>query len=321
MKRGATAGFLAGLAAWAGMAGWALLGLTLLSGDADTPALGGAFTGASGDSGGISGAPSDGGAFSSAPGIGGAPGVGIGSGLGVSATPAALALAVGGAVQLGPGSVSGLPLGISLIGALLLTAWLTTWEQVASAAAVFIAGLLVVCLLPQVQLLPTLVGGLVWLATTLAIRVASSRWPWVRNVALVLLGTAAVATLVGAVLSFTSARMLGTMLLTAPNLLCVALTRGLGVPWHGLELPDLPLWPLALVVAVLVAVFARWHAPWVMALCCAAMTWLGGARVEVFRFEVGLTGDVLIAAATGLAAGGVACLLVEGARHWHRRRT
>ncbi|MBN6033972.1 hypothetical protein [Amycolatopsis sp. 195334CR] len=319
MKRGAAAGFSAGLAAWTGMAGWALLGLTLLAGDADTPALGGA----SGDGGGISGAPGlDG--ISATLGIGGAPGLGIGSGLDASAAPAALALAVGGAVQLGPGSVSGLPLGISLIGALLLTAWLTTWEQVASAAAVFIAGLLVVCILPQVQLLPTLVGGLLWLATTLAIRVASWRWPWVRNVALVLLGTAAVATLVGAVLSFTSARMLGTMLLTAPNLLCVALTRGLGVPWHGLELPDLPdlpLWPLALVVAVLVAVFARWHAPWVMALCCAAMAWLGGARVEVFRFEVGLTGDVLIAAATGLAAGGVACLLVEGARHWHRRRT
>lgn len=276
MKRGA----VAGLAAWAGMAGWAWLGVTLL---------------------------------------------------GLGTTPAALALAVGGSADLGPASISLLPLGISLIGAVLLTVGLTNWEQAASAAAVFVAGLLVLAFLPEVRLLPTLVGGLIWLATSLGVRVASWRWPWVRNVALVLVSAAALATLAGAVLAG-GTRMLGTMLIAAPNLLCVALTRGLGVPWEmtgpmplvdtgGFGPLDQPLWPLAIVVALLVAVFARWHAPWVMALCCAAMAWLGGVRVELFRFELGITGDVLIAAAAGLAAGLVACLLVEGARHWHRQRT
>ncbi|MGC7098692.1 hypothetical protein ACPZ19_28815 [Amycolatopsis lurida] len=293
MRRDLVTGAAAGLAAWAGMAGWALLGVTLL-------------------------------------------------GLGGATTPAALALAVSGSADLGPGTISLLPLGVSLIGAVLLAVALTTWERVASAAAVFVAGLVVLAVLPDVRLVPTLLGGLTWLAVVLGVRVACWRWSWVRNVAVVLLSTAGVAMLAGAVLSFAGGtRMLGTMLLAAPNLLCVALTRGLGVPWElsGPPLPmaivetggfgplDQPLWPLAVlavVVTVLVAVFARWHAPWVMALCWAAMAWFGGARVELhrlFRIELGITGDVLVAAGTGLAAGLVACLLVEGARHWHRQRT
>jgi hypothetical protein len=137
-------------------------------------------------------------------------------------------------------------------------------------------------------------------------------------------------------------RVLGTMVLAAPNLLCVALTRGLGVPWtvRGPDLPmptvdtgglgplAAPMWPLAVlaaVVVVLVAVFAGWHTPWVTALCWGAMAWLGGADVELraafFGIELGVGGNVLAAAGVGLLAGLAACLLVEAVRYWHRQRT
>jgi hypothetical protein len=138
------------------------------------------------------------------------------------------------------------------------------------------------------------------------------------------------------------AKVLGTMVLAAPNLLCVALTRGLGVPWtvRGPDLPmptvdtgalgpmAAPLWPLtasAVIVSVLIAVFASWHTPWVTALCYAAMAWFGGANVEFraafFSIELGVRGNVLIAAGMGLLAGLGACLLVQGVRYWHRQRT
>jgi hypothetical protein len=131
------------------------------------------------------------------------------------------------------------------------------------------------------------------------------------------------------------------MVLAAPNLLCVALTRGLGTPWavHGPDLPvptvetgglgplSAPMWPLvavAAVVVVLIAVFSGWHAPWVTALCFGGMAVLGGANVEfrtmVFGIELGVGGNVLVAAGMGLLAGLVACLLVHGIQYWHRQR-
>lgn len=298
-------GVLAGVVAWVGMGLWALLGVTLL-------------------------------------------------GLGGAATPAAVALAVGGSAgvtqDVGPamltGSVSVLPLGVSLLGAVLLTATLTDWRRVAGAAGVVVAGLLVLPFLPAGQLdvrfWPTLFGGLAWLVVVLGVRVAMWWLPRVRRVVAVLMGAAGCSVVLGAVLSVAGgARMLGTMVLAAPNLLCVALTRGFGVPWrvHGPDLPlptietgdvgplALPVWPLAVlaaVVVVAVAVFARWHAPWVVALCFAAMAGFGGAALDVaagpFHLELGVAGDVLVAAFAGLAAGSVACLLVAAGRYWHRQR-
>lgn len=305
-RRDVVIGVAAGAVAWAGMAGWALLGMVL-------------------------------------------------AGFGAAATPAAVALAVGGAAgisqDLGPatltGSISVLPLGISLVGAVLLAAVLTSWHRVAGAAAVFVAGLVVVPFLPAGQLSirfwPTVLGGVLWLAVVLGVRVAMWWLPRVRPVAIVLLGAAGLATVVGAVAAVTGGgRMLGTMMLAAPNLLCVALTRGLGVPWtvHGPDLPmptvdtgglgplAAPMWPLAVlaaIVVVLVALFAGWHTPWVTALCWAAMAWLGGANVELraafFGIELGVGGNVLVAAGIGLLAGLAACLFVQAVRYWHRQRT
>ena len=295
-------GVAAGVVAWAGMAGWALLGVVLL-------------------------------------------------GLGAGATPAAVALAVGGSAGISrdvvTGSISVLPLGVSLAGALLFAAVLTSWHRVAGAAAVFVAGLVTLPFLPAGQLdirfWPTVLGGLGWLVVVLGARVATWWLPRVRRVIAVLMGAAGCSVVLGAVLSIPGgARMLGTMVLAAPNLLCVALTRGLGVPWvvHGPDLPmptietgdvgplALPVWPLAAlaaVVIVLVAVFARWHTPWVVAVWFAAMAAFGGAAVDIgaglFRLRLGVSGDVLVAAGAGLAAGSVACLLVAAGRYWHRQRT
>ncbi|MDI5975089.1 hypothetical protein [Amycolatopsis magusensis] len=297
MKRDVLVGGAAGLTALGGMAGWALLGVGLL-------------------------------------------------GLGGTAAPAAVALAVGGSVELGErvtGSISLLPLGVSLVGAVLLTIVLTNWQRVAGAVAVFAAGLIVLPFLPagQFDVGPPF-GAIPWLVAVVGVRVAMWRLPWVRRVALVLVGAAGAAMATGVVVSFTGGtKMLGTMLLAAPNLLAVALTRGFGVPWElagpNLPLPTIetgglgpleqPLWPLAVLataVVVLIAVFARWHAPWVTALCWAVMAWLGGAQLSLragpFPISLGLTGDVFIAAGVGLAAGSVACLLVAGARQWQIQR-
>jgi hypothetical protein len=275
------------------------------------------------------------------------------AGFGAAATPAALALAVGGGAgvtrDVGPaqltGSISVLPLGVSLVGAVILAATLTTWQRVAGAAAAYGTGLVVLLFLPagdlDIRVWPTLLGGVLWFAVVVGIRVAMWWVPPVRGVVTVLLGAAALATVVGAVTAIAGgARVLGTMVLAAPNLLCVAVTRGLGVPWR-VRGPDLPLptvdtgawspmatpgWPLAVVAAVvvvLVAVFAGWHGPWVTGLVFAAMALLGGASVELragpFDLDLGIGGDVLVAAGVGLAAGAVACLLVAAGRYWHRR--
>ncbi|TDV44812.1 hypothetical protein [Actinophytocola oryzae] len=297
-------GVAAGLVSWAGMAGWASLGVSL-------------------------------------------------AGFGAAVTPAAMALAVGGSAGISQdlgraaltGSISVLPLGISLVGAVLLAVLLTTWLRVAGAAAAFVVGLVVLVFLPAGQLDvrpgPTLFGGLLWLAVVLGLRVAMWWVPRVRYVVLVLLGAAGVAAVVGALASIAGgARVLGTMVLAAPNLLCVALTRGLGTAWsvHGPDLPlptvetgglgpiGAPVWPLtvlAAVVVVLVAVFAGWHAPWVAAVCFGGMALLGGANVAFhagpFAIELGVGGNVFVAAGVGLLAGLAACLLVEGVRYWHRQ--
>jgi hypothetical protein len=295
-------GVAAGVAAWGGMAGWALLGTAL-------------------------------------------------AGFGAASAPAAVALAVGGSAGIHQdvlsGSISVLPLGVSLVGAVLLATTLTSLSRVAGAATVFLVGLVVLPFLPagelDVRFEPTVFGGVVWLTLVLGVRVAMWWLPGVRKVVAVLLGAAGVASIVGAVASVSGgARMLGTMVLAAPNLLCVALTRGLGTPWTVVG-PDLPLpsveigglgpiaapvWPLvtaAAVVVVLVAVFAGWHTPWVTALCFGGMAAVGGANVEfraaMFAVELGVAGNVLVAAGTGLLAGLVACLLVQGVRYWHRQRT
>jgi hypothetical protein len=277
------------------------------------------------------------------------------AGFGAPATPAAMALAVGGAAGVSQdlgraaltGSISVLPLGISLVGAVLLATVLTSWHRVAGAAGVFVAGLVVVPFLPagqlSIQFWPTVLGGVLWLAVVLGVRVAMWWLPWVRPVVTVFLGAAGLATVAGALAAVAGgARVLGTMLLAAPNLVCVALTRGLGVPWtmHGPDLPmptvdtgglgplAAPLWPLAAiaaVVVVLVAVFAGWHTPWVTALCWGAMAWLGGANLELraafFGIELGVSGNMLIAAGIGLLTGLAACLLVQAVRYWHRQRT
>ncbi len=303
---GLAAGAAAGLVAWAGMAGWALLGVSLLD-------------------------------------------------LGGATAPSAVALAVGGSAgvsqDVGPavltGSISVLPLGVSLIGAFLLAVTLTAWRRVAGASAVFVAGLVALPFLPAGQLdvrfWPTLFGGVTWLVVVLGVQVATWWLPRVRRIVAVLMGAGAFSIVVGAVLSISGGpRMLGTMVLAAPNLLCVALTRGLGVPWrvHGPDLPlptietgdvgplALPVWPLtvlAAVTVVLIAVFAHWHAPWVVALCFAVMAGVGGAALDFaagpFRIELGVAGDVPVAALVGLAAGTVACLLVAAGRYWHRQRT
>ncbi|HEX2133386.1 MAG TPA: hypothetical protein VHH15_17700 [Actinophytocola sp.] len=298
-------GVAAGVAAWLGMAAWALLGVTLL-------------------------------------------------GLGAAATPAAVALAVGGSAgvtqELGRAELTGavhvLPLGVSLVGAVLLATVLTTWRRVAGASVVIVAGLVVLPFLPagdlDVLAWPTQLGGLAWLAVVVGVRVAMWRVPWVRRVVAVLLGAAALATVAGVVAAVAGGpRVLGTMVLAAPNLLCVALTRGLGVPWavRGPDLPvaaidtgafgplAVPVWPLtvaAAVVVVLVAVFAGWHAPWVVVVCFAGMVVLGGAAVELragfFGVELGVAGNVGVAAAAGFGGGSVACLLVQGFRYWQGRR-
>lgn len=229
------------------------------------------------------------------------------AGFGAAAAPAAAALAVGGAAgitqDLGPaqlsGSISVLPLGVSLVGAVLLAAVLTSWRRVAGAAAVFVAGLVVLPFLPagelEIRFWPTLFGGLLWLGRARHRGACFDRW----------------------CTCFDSGgvRVLGTMVLAAPNLLCVALTRGLGTPWtvRGPDLPvptveigglgplAAPVWPLvvvAAVVVVLIAVFSGWHAPWVTALCFGAMAGLGGANVAfqaaIFGIEVGASGNVLV---------------------------
>jgi hypothetical protein len=299
-------GGAAGVVAWAGMAGWALLGVVL-------------------------------------------------AGFGAAATPAAVALAVGGAAGISQdlgraeltGSISVLPLGVSLVGAVLLAATLTSWRRVAGAAAVFATGLVVVSFLPagglSIRFWPTVLGGAGWLAAVLGVRVAMWWLPRVRPVVTVLLGACGLAMVAGALAAVVGgARVLGTMMLAAPNLLCVALTRGLGVPWtvRGPDLPmatvdtgglgplAAPLWPLAViasVVVVLVVVFAGWHTPWVTALCWGAMAWLGGATVELhaafFGIELGVGGNVLVATGIGLLAGLAACLPVQAVRYWHRQRT
>ncbi|MFL6124390.1 hypothetical protein [Actinophytocola sp.] len=305
-RRDVLVGVAAGLAAWLGMAGWGLLGAAL-------------------------------------------------AGFGAAATPAAVALAVGGSAGItegmGPvavsGSISVLPLGVSLVGAVLLAVPLTSWHRVAGAAAVFTAGLVVLPFLPagrlEVRFWPTVLGGLLWLAVVLGIRVALWWQPKVRQVVTVLLGAAGLASVVGALASVAGgARVLGTMVLAAPNLLCIALTRGLGTPWTvrgpNLPLPTVdtgglgpiaaPVWPLVVVsaaIAVLIAVFAGWHAPWVTALCFGAMAVLGGAHVAFhagfFDIDLGVSGNVLDAAGGGLLAGAAAGLLVQGVRYWHRQRT
>lgn len=299
-------GGAAGVVAWAGMAGWAVLGTAL-------------------------------------------------AGFGAGSAPAAVALAVGGAAgitqDLGPAAITGsitvLPLGVSLVGAVLLAVGLTSWHRVAGAAAVFVAGLVVLPSLPagdlDVQFGPTFAGGLVWLVVVLGVRVVMWWFPRARKVVLVLLGAAGVATVAGAFASIAGgARMLGTMVLAAPNLLCVALTRGLGTPWtvRGPDLPmptvdtgglgplGAPVWPLtvlAAVVVVLVAVFAGWHTPWVAAVAFGGMALFGGADVDLraafFRIELGVGGNVLVAAGTGLVAGSAACLCVWSVRYWHRQRS
>ena len=299
-------GVLAGVAAWVGMTAWALLGVSL-------------------------------------------------AGFGAQATPAALALAVGGSARLtrevGParleGTISVLPLGVSLVGAVLLAVVLTTWPRVLGAALAFVAGLTVLLFVPSGDLEPgvgpTLLGGLCWLLVVLGVRVAMWWHDRVRAVVVVLLGACGLATVIGALAAVAGGtRVLGTMVLAAPNLLCVALTRGLGVPWtvHGPDVPmpsidagglaplAAPLWPLALVAAALVvavAVFAGWHTPWVAGVVCCAMVALGGAAVQLrtgmFGIDLGVRGDLLVAAGAGLAAGSVACLLVAGGRYWHRRWT
>lgn len=301
-RTGVLVGAAAGVTAWVGMAGWALLGTTL-------------------------------------------------AGFGAAAAPAAVALAVGGSVGIDQdmlsGSISVLPLGVSLVGAVLLATVLTSWHRVAGAATVFLAGLVVLPFLPagelDVRFEPTVFGGVVWLALVLGVRVAMWWLPRIRKVVAVLLGAAGLASIVGAVASIAGGvRVLGTMVLAAPNLLCVALTRGLGTPWTvvGPDLPvpsvetgglgpiAAPLWPLVVattVVVVLIAVFAGWHTPWVTALCFGGMAAIGGANVEfraaVFAIELGVGGNVLVATGTGLLAGLAACLLVQGVRYWHRQRT
>jgi hypothetical protein len=53
------------------------------------------------------------------------------------------------------------------------------------------------------------------------------------------------------------------------------------------------------------------------------MAGLGGAAVELrtgfFAIDIGVGGDVLVAAGVGLAAGAVASLIVGAGRYWHRR--
>jgi hypothetical protein len=302
--RSVLVGAAAGVVAWAGMAGWAVLGAAL-------------------------------------------------AGFGAGSAPAAVALALGGKVGItqnaGPmavsGSISVLPLGVSLVGAVLLTVKLTSWHRIAGAAAVHLAGLVVLPFLPagelDIRFWPTILGGLVWLVVVVGVRVAMWRVPRVRSVVLVLLGAAGVASVVGALAAIGGgARVLGTMVLAAPNLLFVALTRGLGTPWtvHGPNLPlptvetgglgpiAAPLWPLVVVTAVvlvLIALFAGWHTPWVAGVCFGAMAVLGGAAVEfraaVFGIELGVDGNVFVAGGMGVLGGLAACLLVQGVRYWHRQ--
>jgi hypothetical protein len=300
-RRDVLVGVAAGLVAWLGMAGWALLGVSL-------------------------------------------------AGFGAATTPAAVALAVGGSAGVSrdmlTGSVSVLPLGISLVGAVLLAVVLTSWQRVVGAAVVFVVGLHVLPFLPAGQLdirfWPTLLGGLLWLAVVLGLRVGMWWLPKLRKVLAVLLGAAGLALTIGVLASiFGGTRVLGTMVLAAPNLLCVALTRGLGTPWTvegpNLPLPTVetgglgpiaaPMWPLVVVSAailVLIALFAEWHTPWVAALCFGGMAALGGAHVEfragLFSIDLGVGGNVLVAAGMGLLAGLAACLLVQGVRYWHRQR-
>lgn len=301
-RTGVLIGVTAGVVAWLGMAGWAVLGTAL-------------------------------------------------AGFGAAAAPAAMALAVGGSAGINQdmlsGAISVIPLGVSLVGAVLLATVLTSRHRVAGAAAVFLIGLLVLPFIPagelDIRIGPTVFGGVVWLTLVLGVRVAMWWVPRIRKVVAVLLGVAGLASIVGALASIAGgSRVLGTMVLAAPNLLCVALTRGLGTPWTvvGPDLPlptveigglaptgapTAPLFVAAAVVVVLIAVFAGWHAPWVTALCFGGMAAVGGASVEfraaMFAIELGVGGNVLVAAGTGLLAGSAACLLVQGVRYWHRQRT
>ncbi len=295
-------GVAAALVAWSGMAGWALLGVSA-------------------------------------------------AGFGAAATPAAVALAVGGSAGFSENrlaaEISVVPLGVSLVGAVLLAACITSWRRLSGAVAGFLAGLAVLPFLPgelAVDPWRTWFGGVCWLVVVLGVRVATWWYRRVRTVVLVLLAAAGAATVAGLLAAVAGgARMAGTMLLGAPNLLAVGLTRGLGVSWQvmgdRLPLPTIdagglaplavPVWPLALLAAAVVlplAVVARWHAGWVCGVVFAGLALLGGASVELragplFAIELGVRGNVLVAAGTAAAAGLVASLLVAGARYWQGRRT
>jgi hypothetical protein len=279
-------------------------------------------------------------------------------GLGTGSTPAALALAVGGAVdvELGAfgvrvdGVVDLMPLGISLLGAVLLAAPLRTRRQAAGAAATFGAGLLVVAALPAGQLdvrfWATLLGGVLWLGVVLGIRVLTWVEPTVRTVVTGLLAATGAAMAVGTVAAAVGGiRVLGTILLGGPNLLFVALTRGLGAPWttETTRLPlarvdaghlqplDAPLWPLTVLAVLVVAIAAArsrtvWVAVGTVGVAFGGMAWLAGVEVAVHAQARGRTVIDATVAVTGsgwLAAGVAAAvgLFVAGARNWHRRRT
>ncbi|MQA11004.1 MAG: hypothetical protein GEU98_21100 [Pseudonocardiaceae bacterium] len=252
-------------------------------------------------------------------------------------------------VQIG-GDLGVMPLGVSVCGAVVFAGALliplrarpappSLAARAATALVTFHVCLLVAFLVWRpvggtlsvaVDIPRTVLGGSVWTLIVLGLCALSHRVPVParlapardasRAVVGVLLITVCLGMLVGVIAgTFGGARVLGTMLLGAPNLVVIALTRGLGVPWSahtetsGLleklppgRMPDLfsaganvdpgalrpleaRLWPLALVAGVLL-VLCAWRMPREGGRPVARAAWLAGALAVTFAGITELAG-------------------------------
>jgi hypothetical protein len=287
-------------------------------------------------------------------------------GLDPETTWVVLALAVGGSASVSPSAgvpasleLHVMPLGVSVVGAvtLLLVVLLVRREdprtlavRAGVAAGTFLALVAVVVLVQDLGVdgVQTVFGAVVWLLVVAGIgflcQVRAIRSMFF--VLLTVMGATLVAGLVAAI--WGGAKVVGTVLLGGPNLVLIAFTRGLGVPWSvgpasgrlpvridagGLDALTADLWPLSvfaalvLMVCVVLAARDRVGGPFaglVVAVLVPAGVALAGASVRIrlgpFGMELGALGKVFPALGVGLAAGAVTTLFVLAARTWQGRR-
>lgn len=286
-------------------------------------------------------------------------------GLDPEATWVVLALAVGGAANVSPSAsvpanleLHVMPLGVSVVGAVTLLVVLLVRREdpralavrAGTAAGTFLALVAVVVLVQDLGVdgVQTVFGAVVWLLVVAGIGFLCQMRA-IRSVFFVLLAVMGATLVAGAVATvWGGARVLGTVLLGGPNLVLIALTRGLGVPWTvgpaterlpvridvgGLDALNAELWPLSvfavlvLVVCVVLAARDRTGGPFaglVLAVLVPAGVALAGASVRIrlgpFGMELGALGEVLPAVGVGLAVGAAATLFVLAARTWQGRR-